>query len=86
MNDDDAYLVWSDEHRAWWKPGARGYTTRIAEAGRFSRHEALTICADALPNALRNGGHFSELPVRLVDVRHMIERSDYVDWFVRGEK
>jgi hypothetical protein len=38
-------LIWSYEHRAWWKSGRWGYTTSIDQAGRFSPEEAGTICA-----------------------------------------
>ena len=33
---DDAYLVWSNEHNAWWGPGETGYVRRVAEAGRYT--------------------------------------------------
>lgn len=35
------YLIWSNQHGAWWAPGARGYTLDIDQAGRFARHQAL---------------------------------------------
>ena len=35
------WLVWSYEHRAWWKPGDMGYTTDIKQAGRFTQAEAV---------------------------------------------
>lgn len=41
----DAYLVWSNERRAWWRPRCAGYTTQLAQAGRYSRDEAIDICA-----------------------------------------
>lgn len=31
------YLVWSNEHAAWWGPDHAGYYTRIEAAGRYSR-------------------------------------------------
>jgi hypothetical protein len=39
------YLIWSNEHRAWWRPGRAGYTTKLEAAGRYSREEALRTCA-----------------------------------------
>ncbi len=44
---DPLYLVWSNEHRAWWRPGHCGYTNRIEAAGRYSRVDALRICNGA---------------------------------------
>lgn len=37
------YLVWSNEHGAWWGPDCRGYTRTIANAGRYDRAKALSI-------------------------------------------
>lgn len=39
----ERYVVWSNEHRAWWGPNRCGYTLSIAKAGRYSREEALSI-------------------------------------------
>jgi hypothetical protein len=41
------YLIWSNERRAWWRENRGGYTTRLAEAGFYTREEALSICTDA---------------------------------------
>lgn len=41
------YVIWSYEHRAWWRPGGWGYTLELAEAGRYSKAEADRIVADA---------------------------------------
>lgn len=37
------YLVWSNEHQAWWGPEHRGYTRHIERAGRYERAEAMSI-------------------------------------------
>ncbi len=31
----DIVLIWSDQHKAWWRPEASGYTTCREEAGRY---------------------------------------------------
>lgn len=41
--DGEKYLVWSNEHSAWWGPECRGYTRIIANAGRYDRAKALSI-------------------------------------------
>ena len=41
------FLVWSNEHRMWWRGNHRGYTQFIDEAGRYSRDEAGRIVAKA---------------------------------------
>lgn len=64
--NDELYLIWSHEHGAWWRCASDGYTTRIENAGRYTREEAISICANA-----RDG--FSakdvptEIPVREID-------------------
>ena len=56
---DDLYLIWSEEHGAWWKPGGIGYTRSIKLAGRYSRDRAEAISAEG-----NRGGTFCEVPVR----------------------
>lgn len=41
------YLIWSNEHGAWWRPGERGYTFIIGEAGRYHLDRAARICDGA---------------------------------------
>lgn len=38
------WLVWSNEHDAWWRPKAEGYTTQVEHAGRFTKAEAEDHC------------------------------------------
>jgi hypothetical protein len=55
---DAKYLIWSNEHRAWWRPSHAGYTCLIEGAGRYSRAEAERICQNAneylQPGAMRH--------------------------------
>lgn len=39
----EPYLVWSNEHRAWWRANGQGYTTSIEHAGIYTRDRALDI-------------------------------------------
>lgn len=39
----EPYLVWSNEHQAWWGKDRCGYTRHIERAGRYERAEALSI-------------------------------------------
>ena len=41
--EGEKYLVWSNEHSAWWGRDRCGYTRIIANAGRYDRAEALSI-------------------------------------------
>jgi hypothetical protein len=44
-SQQNRYLVWSNEHRAWWKPAHHGYTRRVEDAGRYDRAEAMSIAS-----------------------------------------
>lgn len=35
------YLLWSNKHKAWWRPGDWGYTLHINEAAEYSESEAI---------------------------------------------
>jgi hypothetical protein len=41
---DLRWMIWSNEHRAWWRPASCGYTRKIEEAGLYSYAEAKAIC------------------------------------------
>lgn len=41
------YVIWSNEHRAWWGPNRWGYTPHLREAGLYPRGEALMIARTA---------------------------------------
>lgn len=57
------YLIWSQEHGAWWGRDAMGYTRSILNAGRYSHAEAIQMVKDA--NAHLPPGDFNE--IELVD-------------------
>jgi hypothetical protein len=39
-----AWLLWSNDHRAWHRPDACGYTQVLKDAGRFTLERALKVC------------------------------------------
>lgn len=47
MSPEAKFLIWSFEHRGWWKPNGNGYTEDIKEAGVYSYADAFEICTDA---------------------------------------
>ncbi len=67
----ETYLIWSNEHKAWWKAGRNGYATGLAGAGQFARDEAIQLCREALLTA-PDIGMIAELPVRLTDITAMM--------------
>ena len=42
--DEEIYLVWSNEARAWWGPNAHAYCHDLWQAGRYNRAEAEKAC------------------------------------------
>ncbi|WP_226893875.1 hypothetical protein [Nisaea sediminum] len=51
------YVIWSNEHRAWWGPNRSGYRAKLEDAGRYTRDEAVRICTHA-----RGGRQFNHNP------------------------
>ncbi|TXI84271.1 MAG: hypothetical protein E6Q40_09630 [Cupriavidus sp.] len=49
------YLVYSNEHKAWWRPDGKGYTTFVESAGRYTFEEASAICSGNRRSASRPG-------------------------------
>jgi len=41
------YLIWSNQHGAWWRPRRAGYTTVTLLAGRYDADEADEILREA---------------------------------------
>lgn len=68
----EKYLIWSNEHHAWWGPNKRGYVNHSSDAGRYSRERALDICTNAMPGR-RGYEAIHEIPVRLEDVETMLK-------------
>lgn len=62
----DSYLVWSHEHGAWWRENRCGYAVPLAAAGRYTREEAISICARARDGWPKNTAP-TEIPVREAD-------------------
>lgn len=59
------FLIWSNEHRAWWRPHRAGYTQCIQQAGIYSGKDAMQIVSDA---TLRWMEAPKEVPVRVEDL------------------
>lgn len=50
---DRMWIIWSNEHCAWWGPNRAGYVRKRQDAGRYSFTEAVEIVrrADFAPEA-----------------------------------
>jgi hypothetical protein len=58
MNSEPQFLIWSEEHGAWWR-GGTGYTSSIFKAGHYSFEEAMEITSKA--NAYVEPGQVNEV-------------------------
>ncbi len=67
------YLIWSNEHRLWWRPNRAGYTADFAEAGAYTEPEALAICRSAR-GGWRPGEPPPEIPVLAADALHCFQK------------
>jgi hypothetical protein len=43
---EEPYLVWSNQHRAWWRANSCGYVKSVLGAGHYTREEAIAISGD----------------------------------------
>ena len=68
----DTYLIWSNEHEAWWKGGGWGYSGGLRGASHFTREQAIDICRKALPTSA-HVGKIAEVPVRLTDLMEVLD-------------
>jgi hypothetical protein len=57
--DEMNWVVWSEEHGAWWRFGNYGYTRSLFHAGRYSETEAKAIADRA--NRYLSGGQINEV-------------------------
>jgi hypothetical protein len=66
----DNYLIWSNEHNAWWCAARSGYTDMASRAGRFTRDEAFKIAfqRDRTPDA-----PLPEIPIREDDALDLMK-------------
>jgi transposase InsO family protein len=72
MSELPLYLIWSNEHQAWWGPGRCGYVRSMLAAGKYTRAEAIDICKRAIPGTAISLGMLPELPVRALDMAAVI--------------
>lgn len=47
--DPTSCVIWSGEHRAYWRANASGYTTILEAAGIYNRDDALAVTGGCGP-------------------------------------
>ncbi len=45
----EKFLIWSHEHKQWWRPNHIGYTDKVSEAGRYTEAEAGRATVHVIP-------------------------------------
>lgn len=73
----EPYLIWSNEYRAWWRPNSGGYTSSLADAGRYDRDNALATCTSS-----RDGWGAQRVPPE-VPVREADALQCQADWLAK---
>lgn len=64
------YLIWSNEHHAWWRAAGAGYTDLVSRAGRYTRDEAFkrSFQRDRTPDS-----PLPEIPIREDDANDLMK-------------
>lgn len=65
---NDKYLIWSNEHRAWWRPNSRGYTMLAKNAGVYTFKEAQGISWRGRDGWIEDGKAPDEIMVPLAGI------------------
>lgn len=67
MNDKatEYFVIWSKQHRAWWRDNSQGYSKNLAKAGVYSKDDLDNICME--DNTL----------LRLLDAFHQLQGQAY---------
>ena len=55
------YLIWSNQHGAFWGPNENGYTKDIHEAGRYSKGETMRIILHSMMYEGKVDNQFAEV-------------------------
>lgn len=62
------WVVWSNQHGAWWGPKWRGYTTLFHEAGRYSSRDMRMILEKANSNLPAGQEYPDEVAICITEV------------------
>jgi hypothetical protein len=61
LYDKQPWLIWSEEHAAWWAPAEVGYSSRMDRAGRYTAERAAELVFNA--NAFCEVGQWNEIAI-----------------------
>lgn len=59
------WLIWSNEHEAWWRPDGGGYSSDVGDAGRYALADAVKIC-EAAGSLNRRGRRNGAVPAEII--------------------
>lgn len=66
LRDMPLWLIWSNEHDAWWKPNSSGYTVKREQAGLYTTKEAEGICRARDPVQYKRGPYGAAVPAEVM--------------------
>jgi hypothetical protein len=85
VSEEPKYLIWSNEHRLWWRPDERGYCSLVKDAGRYSRADAIWI--SGMHDGWGPNGDKPEMPILEADAIECENKSRDLPWrMVQYEK
>lgn len=67
------WLIWSVAGKAWWSDDSDAFTDHLINAKRYTRDDALRICADAVDHWNGKSSPY-RIPVRLEDAEAVIAK------------
>lgn len=62
------YVIWSNEHRMWWRANNHGYCTDIGQAGIYMHGDALDIVENATMHQDAHKEALNELAICIDDL------------------
>ncbi len=68
----DEYVIWRTAPvPGWLSPDGWTQSAGMADAGRFDRERALTLCRGNLPRSIY-AGRIIDVPIRLIDMQALL--------------
>lgn len=80
------WLVWSNEHNAYWGTNKCGYTQNAMKAGRYTAREAKSICKNANIAVDKNKDLPNEIITPSPEVLDIVSNQEHFTDIVEGNQ
>jgi len=78
---EQLYLIWSEEHGAWWKRESGGqtwgYTHSMEQAGRYTKERAAQIVAKANAVVHRDTGFYPDRSFNEIAITDPLQKTSH---------